>query len=221
MMKKVWKLIIVSIGIVLASTQMIQAQETGDMILNLNYSPSFPLGGFKDNIVGKTSWKSYSGDLMYHFADKWSAGLGFAYQGFEEKTPRATYSLNGSDVNGVVNTRVNMYPILAKAQYSPLGGTSAVIRPYVQLGAGLAIVDFDQYLGMYSVANRTTGRFMAQGGIGFSVPFGKLTSNGLQFGANYNYVNYDGRFTNQAGNVSKVNNLGNVSAYVGVHFMLR
>ena len=204
-----------------ASFHTAKAQEAGDMILNLNYSPSFPMGGFKDNITGKTSWKSYSGDVMYHFTDKWAGGLSFSYQGYAERVPRATYNIDGSDVNGVLNTTTDIYPILAKAQFYPLGGHSSFVRPYVQLGTGFAVVDFDQYLGMYSIAHRSTGRFMAQGGIGFSIPFGKLTSNGLQVGANYNYINYDGRFTDNAGNLSKVSKLGSVSAYIGVHFALR
>ncbi len=212
---------ILGVVMFMASFRTAKAQEAGDMILNINYNPSFPIGGFKDNVIGKSSWKGYSGDIMYHFADKWAAGLSFSYQGYEERTPRATYNINGSDVNGVLNTSVEIYPILAKAQFYPLGGKSAAIRPYVQLGTGLAVVDFNQYLGMYSTSHRSTGRFMAQGGIGVSIPFGKLTSNGLQLGANYNYVNYDGRFTDQAGNLSKVNNLGSLSAYIGVHFALR
>lgn len=220
-MKKILQLMLLGTIVFMSSFHTAKAQEAGDMILNLNYNPSFPLGGFKTNITGKTSWKGYSGDLMYHFADKWAAGLSFSYQGYEERTPRATYNIDGSDVNGVLNTTVDVYPILVKAQYYPLGGTNALIRPYIQLGTGFAVVDFNQYLGMYSIAHRSTGRYMAQGGIGFSIPFGKLTSNGLQIGANYNYINYDGRFSDAQGNISKLSNLGSLNAYVGVHFVLR
>lgn len=219
-MKKVWQLMIVGAVVFAASFQTAKAQEAGDMILNLNYNPSFPLGGFKSNITGKTSWKGYSGDVMYHFSEQWAAGLGFAYQGYDDRAARTTYNINGSDVNGVLNTTVNVYPILAKAQFYPTG-TKGAVRPYIQLGTGIAVVDFDQYLGMYSIARRSTGRFMAQGGVGVSIPFGKLTSNGLQIGANYNYINYDGRFSDAKGNISKLNNLGSVNAYIGVHFALR
>ncbi|MFT4202613.1 MAG: outer membrane beta-barrel protein [Chitinophagaceae bacterium] len=218
-MKKFWQWMLLGVGIFMASYGKVKAQEAGDMILNLDYNPSFPVGSFKDNIIGKTSWKGYGGDIMYHITDKWAAGLGFSYQGYREKTPRATYNLNGADVDGVLNTSVNEYPILAKAQFYPLG--SKAVRPYIQVGTGVAVVGFDQYLGTYSISRRSTGRYMAQGGIGFSIPFDKLTSNGLQFGAHYNYINYDGRFTDQAGNEGKVSNLGSFNAYVGVHFALR
>ncbi|QES90736.1 outer membrane beta-barrel protein [Rhizosphaericola mali] len=219
-MKRIFLLSFLMIGF-LSILSTSKAQQAGDVILDLNYNTAFPLGGFKTNVIDKNSWRGWGGDVMYYMSDKIAAGLGANYQGFQEKVPSKTYTIGNENYTGVLSSRMNITPILAKGLYSPLGGTTSPIQPYVSLGVGVGVVDFDQYLGMYSTYSQTSGRFMAQGGIGFNIPFGKLTSNGIQLGANYNYINYNESYYNDNGSEGKLHNLGNINAYIGVHFVLR
>ncbi len=191
-------------------------------MLNLNYQAGLPIGSFKNTVVDKSSWKGYGGDIMYHLNDHWGVGLAFAYQSYYEKTPRKVYNIDNTAQSMVLSTSVGISPILLKGRFYPLGGKSnAVIQPYISAGAGLGVVDFEQYQGMYGGAN-TSGRFMAQGGVGFNIPFGRLTSAGFHIGADFNYVNYNSTFYNEAGEPNlKVKSLNSVGLYAGFHFPLR
>lgn len=221
-MKKVLGIAVAALTVLAASVNTVMAQREGDLILNLNYQVGLPIGGFKDNMVGKTSWKGYSGDVLYHIDDQWAAGLYLGYQTYYEKADRKVYNI-GSDVQKsmVLANSVSVAPFYLKGRFFPLGKKHAAIQPYVNLGAGLAIVDFQPYEGWYG-SSITSGRFGAQGGVGVSIPFGRLTSAGLQIGADFNYVNYNGRFYSESGapNV-KLNALNSLGIYAGVHFPLR
>lgn len=198
-----------------------QAQKAGELNLDVNYQAGFPLGNYKNNMMDKSSWNGFNGDLLYSISDKWSAGLGISYQDYYQKNNRATYNLGGGTTeSAVLSNSIQITPVLAKAKFFPLGGSNAVVQPYIDGGVGIGVVNFDQYTGMYNTSSRTSGRFMAAGGIGLFIPFGRLTSWGANVGANYNYINYDGRFYNQSGAIEKLNNLGHLSAYVGIHIPL-
>lgn len=220
-MKKMMKIVVVGCALFLVGMQAVQAQREGDLMLSLNYQAGLPLGSFKNTMVDKSSWLGYGGDVMYHVNDHWGVGLAMAYQSYYEKTPRKVYNIGNTAQSMVLSNSVGISPILLKARYYPLGKTNSYVQPYLSAGAGLGVVDFEQYQGMYG-SSQTTGRFMAQGGLGLNIPFGKLTSAGFHIGADYNYVNYNSTFYGASGQADvKVKALNSVSIYAGVHFPLR
>ncbi len=91
-------------------------------------------------------------------------------------------------------------------------GGMGVVQPYISVGAGAGIVNFKQYLGEFAAANKTSASFVAQGGAGVYIPFGKLSASGVKLGADYNYVPYKN---------FGYNNLSSVNFHAGVFFPLR
>jgi len=93
----------------------------------------------------------------------------------------------------------------------PMGGKGTV-QPYISVGAGAGIIDFKQYLGEFTSNSKTSASFAAQGGVGVLIPFGKLSSSGINIGADYNYIPYKN---------FGYNNLSSVNFHAGVFFPLR
>lgn len=186
-MKKI-KIIIAVLGIIFFS-QSASAQK-GTFKLDLNYNYSLPVSGFKSDLVSNNSPRGFMGGLMYSFNDKLSAGLGFGFQDYYQKYPRALYPIGKSQqVSAVLSNSIQTTPVLVKAKYFPL--SASFLKPYVSLGAGANIIDFNQYLGQFSNASQTNVGFRAQGGIGLLIPFTKFSSSGINVGATYDYAPYN------------------------------
>ena len=185
-MKK-FKIILTALGIIFIS-QSVLAQKNA-FKLDVDYNYSLPVGGFKSDIVNDNSPRGFMGSLMYAFSDKISAGLGFGFQDYYQKYPRALYPLSKTqEVSAVLTNSIQTTPVLLKGEYFPLTGT--YLKPYVSLGAGANIIDFNQYLGEFGSSQTNTG-FLAQGGLGLMIPFKKFSSSGFNVGANYNYAPYN------------------------------
>ena len=185
-MKK-FKIILTALGIIFIS-QSVSAQKNA-FKLDIDYNYSLPVGGFKSDIVNDNSPRGFMGSLMYVFSDKISAGLGFGFQDYYQKYPRALYLLSKTqEVSAVLTNSIQTTPVLLKGEYFPLTGT--YLKPYVSLGAGANIIDFNQYLGEFGSSQTNTG-FLAQGGLGLMIPFKKFSSSGFNVDANYNYAPYN------------------------------
>jgi len=206
-MKTSYKIIAVLI-VGLFSTGMVQAQQ-GELMLNLNYSISSPVGSFKD-FVSKTSYRSWTGSVLYGINDKLAVGLGTGFQDFYEKYPRQTYKLDdGSDISAVLTNSVQAVPLLAQVQYKFT--PNATIQPYVSLGVGGNMILYRQYVGEFSNSKNKFG-FAARPEAGIYVPFRKGGPSGITLHADYNYmpVNYN-----------DLDNMNNWGAGIGVKFPLR
>jgi opacity protein-like surface antigen len=206
-MKTSYKIIAVLIA-GLFSAGMVQAQQ-GELTLNLNYSISSPVGSFKD-YVSKTSYRSWTGSILYGINDKLSVGLGTGFQDFYEKYPRQTYKLDdGSDISAVLTNSVQAVPLLAEVQYKFT--PNAAIQPYVALGVGGNMILYRQYVGEFDNSKSKFG-FAARPEAGIYVPFRKGGPSGLTLHADYNYmpVNYNG-----------LDNMNSWGAGIGVKFPLR
>jgi hypothetical protein len=207
-MKYIGALVILMI---VASTSA-NAQQKGILKFDLNYSYSIPLGSFKNDIISDASPRGATGALMYGINNKWSAGLQFGYQDYYQKYPRAIYKTgDNEETSAVLTNSVQTVPLIAKATFKPLGGSNALIQPYITAGTGFSIVDFRQYLGEFGGSDNSTS-FTAQAGAGIMVPFNKGGASGFSIGADYNYVAYK-----KLG----YDNLNNLSLHAGVHFPLR
>mgnify|MGYP001549805731 CR=1 FL=1 len=185
-MKK-FKIILTVLGIMFISQSVLTQKNAFKLDVDYNYS--LLVGGFKSDIVNDNSPRGFMGSLMYAFSDKISAGLGFGFQDYYQKYPRALYPLSKTqEVSAVLTNSIQTTPVLLKAEYFPLSG--AYLKPYVSLGAGVNIIDFNQYLGEFGSSQTNTG-FLAQGGLGLMIPFKKFSSSGFNVGANYNYAPYN------------------------------
>jgi len=209
-MKNLRNIIAVAV-LLIAGTYTAQAQK-GELKLDLNYNYSLPLGSFKNDFINKGSATGGNGSLQYFITDKWAVGLGAGYQNFDQKYPRALYQLDKTQtVSAVLTNSVEVTPVVAKATFLPLANKSFV-QPYITVGAGAGIVNFNQYLGEFTSTSKNSASFTAQGGAGVMIPFGKLSSSGVQIGADYSYLPY---------NNFGYKNLNTVNFHTGVFFPLR
>ncbi|HUZ58396.1 MAG TPA: outer membrane beta-barrel protein [Hanamia sp.] len=184
-MKKI-KIIIAALGIICFS-QSANAQK-GTFKLDLNYNYSLPISGFKSDLISDNSPRGFMGGLMYSFNDKLSAGLGFGFQDYYQKYPRALYPISKSqEVSAVLSNSIQTTPVILEAKYFPL--SASFLKPYVSVGAGANIIDFNQYLGEFGSGQTSVG-FRAQGGLGVMIPFTKFSSSGINVGATYDYASY-------------------------------
>lgn len=208
-MKKILSVISLPLVLILFSTS-VDAQNSGQLKMGLNYSYGLPMGSFKNDLIQNGSPRGFNGEIMYGFNKQLSAGLSVGYQNFYQKEPRAVYQTgNHQATSAVLSNSITTVPVLAKVMYLPLKG-NAVVQPYVSLGAGISFNNYDQYLGMFGSTDQKAG-FAAEGGLGVHIPFGKWSTSGLNLGANYNYVDY---------NKYGYKNFNNISLQAGVYFPL-
>ncbi len=186
--------------------------QKGQLKFDLNYNYSLPLGSFKNDIISKGSAAGGSGSIQYYLTNKFAIGLGAGYQYFDQKYPRALYSLGKTQtVSAVLSNSVEATPLIAKATFSPLAD-KGLIQPYITAGAGASIINFNQYLGEFSSNQKNSASFTAQAGAGVMIPFGKLSASGVRLGADYNYTPYKN---------FGYSNLNTVNFHAGVFFPLR
>lgn len=186
--------------------------QDGKVKINLGYDYSLPLGAFKNDFIKNGSPRGFNADILYWANPKWAIGGGVGYQDFYQKYPRDMYKLSdGSDISAVVSNSLQVIPIMAKGVYSPLGGGSSIVQPYLSAGAGINFINYSQYLGEFG-GTEASGKFTAQGGAGIKIPFGKTRENGFLLGANYNYTPY---------NKNDIKNLNTVSFQAGFQFKLK
>jgi len=204
--------IIIGVAVLLIIGSTAANAQSGQLRLDLNYNYSLPLGSFKSDLINKGSGRGFTAALQYGINNKWAAGLGVGYQDYYQKYPRAVYQLDKTQsVSAVLTNSIQVTPIMAKGTFMPMGGKGAV-QPYISVGAGAGIVDFKQYLGEFTSNSKTSASFVAQGGVGVLIPFGRLSASGVKLGADYNYVPYKN---------FGYNNLSSVNFHAGVFFPLR
>ena len=182
--------------------------------MELSYNASVPFGSFKNDYIGKTSFRGGIGELSYTFNPKFSLGLQSGYQNYYQKYGRQVYKLDGNQtVSAVLTNSMTIVPLLLRGTYYPMGtNPAAVVQPYVSAGAGVNLINYGQYMGEFGGTDASTA-FAVQGGAGIKIPFGdKIKQNGIKVGATYNFCNYN------SNNISHLNNLG-ISA--GVVFGLK
>ena len=182
--------------------------------MELSYNISSPLGSFKNDYIGKTSFCGGTGEISYTFNPKFSLGLSSGYQNYYQKYGRQVYKLDGNQtVSAVLTNSMDIVPVLLRGTFYPLGtNMTAIVQPYVSAGAGVNMINYGLYLGEFGGTQSSTS-FAAQAGAGVLVPFGRrVNQTGIKVGVTYNYSNYN------RNEISKLNNVG-ISA--GVVFGLK
>ncbi len=209
-MKKMNKFLGIAL-IFIISCGSLSAQKN-DVRVDLNYNYSFPVSGFKNDIISNSSPRGFTGDILYNINRNWSVGLYGGFQDYYQKYGRDVYDLDKNEqISAVISNSVQTTPVLAKVLFMPFGNKASFIQPYISAAAGANIIDFTQYLGEFGSEDNTVN-FAAQGGIGLSIPFGKFSASGFHFGATYNYMPYkDDGYAD----------LNNVGIEAGLHFRLK
>ena len=147
-----------------------------------------PAGDFKD-LVNKTSYMGWTGNLMYGINNKISVGLGTGFQDYYQKYPRDVYKLtSGGDISAVITNSVQTIPILAMSHYNFL--PAGKVQPYAGVGVGAVVVMYRQYLGEFDDSRNKTG-FAVRPEAGVYIPFSKYQeSAGITINAVYNYMKF-------------------------------
>ena len=177
--------------------------------MRLGYNPAMPVGSFKD-FMGKNSFRGYQGEISYPLSANLRIGLGVSFNDFYEKHPRQLYNTKDGVVSAVVSNSIQSTPILIKANYEFT--KAQAIRPYVGLGAGFNLINYNQYFGEFNDGKSAfKPAFAADAGV--NIPFNKLTrSAGINLGANFNY---------QPFKYNELKNLNSWGVHAGVYFPLR
>ena len=176
--------------------------------MEIGYSINQPLGNFKD-VVSKTSFRGFTGGITYDLTERLGIGLGVSYSDFYEKYPRQVYQMGEGAISAVISNSIQVIPVVAKAKYH--FGNAGTIRPYVAAGAGVNLLNYDQFYGEFNTS-RTAIKPAVTGEAGIKIPLGYSKQSGINIGAHYNYLpfNYDG-----------IKHLNTVGAHVSVFFPLK
>lgn len=172
--------------------------------MELGYNISTPLGSFKNDYINKTSFRGGTGEISYAINPKFSVGLNAGYQNYYQKYDRQLYKLEGDQtVSAVLTNSMDIIPVLLRGTFYPLANNaSAIVQPYVSVGAGVNLVNYGQYLGDFG-GIQSASAFAAQTGTGIQISFGKrVNQTGIKIGATYNYSNYNHN------EISKLNSIG-------------
>lgn len=168
-----------------------------------------PLGDFKD-LIDKTSYSGWTGNLMYGINNNISVGIGTGFQDYYRKYPRAVYKLSsGGDVSAVLTNSVQTIPILLIGHYNFL--PSAKVQPYAGVGVGGVVIMYRQYLGEFDDSKDKID-FAVRPEAGVFIPFRKSPeAAGITINAVYNYMKFD---------YNGLDNVSNWGVGAGLKFML-
>lgn len=159
---------------------------------DLNYQVAVPLGDFKD-VVSDVSPRGASIGISYGFTAALAAGLEIGFQDFYQKYPRTVLHEPGSDISAVVTNSIQIIPILAKAKYRLK--ESGMVQPFVGLGIGGNLVQYQKYYGQFAESSSKFG-FAARPEIGLHVPVGRAKAAGVHLAAGYNFMPHSDRDLN-------------------------
>jgi opacity protein-like surface antigen len=178
--------------------------------MTIAYNVAMPQGSLKQNI-SETSFRGGQASILYGVTDRVSIGLGTGFQDFYQKIPRQLYKLNdGSDLSAVRSYSIQTIPLLAEVKYQLTPG--AAVQPYVALGVGGNLVNFNDYLGEFTLEQQGKFGFAAKPEAGVFVPFKKAGETGFTLGASYNIMPF------KTNDFSNLNSLG---IHAGVTIPLR
>lgn len=199
----------IAICLVLGMAGMMKVQAQQDQLrVNINYNAGIPAGSFRSDAVNNTSYRGWTGSIMYGITDKLSVGLGTGYQDFYQKYPRNMYKLSdGSDISAVLTNSIQTVPVMAAAQYNFM--PHSVIQPYVGVGAGGNFIMFRQYIGEFENSRSSFG-FALRPEAGINIPVSPRF--GFNINGAYNYMPY---------NKDGINNLNSWGVGAGIKFTLQ
>jgi outer membrane protein W len=183
--------------------------QQGTLQMNANYGMAFPTGSFSKE-MSANSFRGWNANVMYGINDKFSVGLGAAFQDYYKKYPRAIYkTADGGEISAVITKSIQTIPILVQGRYNLM--PEAVVQPYVGLGAGANMVMYRKLYGQFGDTDNSL-QFVARPEAGIFIPFKKSGASGFTLGGAYNFAPY---------NRNNISNLNNFNVFAGIKFPLR
>ena len=115
-------------------------------LATFRFAAATPIGSFSSGYIDKTSFRNFSASMEWVLQSPISIGgeIGSSY--FEKRIPRTVVEDNGQTISAVQTRTLSQYPIQGFVNYR-LAPRNAMIQPYVQVSAGVSIVDFTNYYG--------------------------------------------------------------------------
>ena len=186
------------------------AQIKGKTQFDIQLNAGLPIGSLK-NAVTDVSLRGVKASILYGIDDQLAVGLGTGFQDFYQKYPRQLYTLSdGSDMSAVRSFSIQTIPVLLQAKWS--FSPEATVRPYAALGVGGNLINYDDFVGEFSLEQKTKFGFAARPEAGLYIPFRKQGESGFTIGASYNIMPF------KAG---AVNNLNHMGIHAGIAVPLR
>lgn len=187
-----------------------QAQYRGTAQAVIQYSVGIPVGSLK-NAVSETSPRGFRGALYFGINDNLALGAGTGFQDFYQKKDRDLYQLSdGSDISAVRSYSIQTIPILFESKWSFSPGKP--IQPYIGLGIGGNLINYDDYLGEFESENKTSFGFAARPHAGVYIPFRKHGESGLTISGSYSIMPFD---------TNEITNLNHIGIHAGVTLPMR
>ena len=171
------------------------------------YGVGLPMGS-QQNYVDKLGSRNFSVAFEAMFPGRFSIGGRIGHQYVSQQLPRQVYSFeDGTDVSAVQTRTLTMVPLLAIGSVY-LNDITSVFRPYLQLGAGGAYVDYARYYGTL-VDQKTGVRAALAPAVGAKFQFGKNNNLGGEIQAQYQHVFF---------NYNELENSSNLLFSVGLSY---
>ncbi|MDQ3277552.1 MAG: outer membrane beta-barrel protein [Bacteroidota bacterium] len=201
------------IGIILAGLfagLTLQAQQKGTAQAVLQYTVGIPVGSLK-NTVSETSPRGFRGAIYFGINDNLALGAGSGFQDFYQKYPRQMYQLSdGSDLSAVRSYSVQAIPILFESKWSFTPGK--VVQPFVGLGVGGNLINYNDYLGEFGSESKTAFGFAARPQAGVYIPFRKQGESGFTLSGSYSIMPFKS---------NELSNLNHIGIHAGVTIPMR
>jgi len=167
----------------------VDANAQKEVQLSVNYNVAMPMGADFKEYVSKTSFRGLQASLLYAINEKIAVGAQFSYNDFYQKYDRALYkTADGSDISTVLSNTLQTIPLLAKGTYT--FSNTGLFRPYVGLGAGVNLINYDQYFGEFKYSQQfAKPTFSADAGV--LVPVSKDQRYGVRLSTAYNFTPFN------------------------------
>lgn len=187
-----------------------QAQYRGTAQAVVQYSLGIPMGSLK-NAVSDISPRGARVALYFGINDNLAIGGGAGYQDFYQKTDRKLYQLaDGSDISAVRSYSIQAIPILFESKWNFSPGKT--IQPYVGLGIGGNLVNYNNYLGEFGSEQKSSFGFAARPHAGVYIPFRKHGESGLTVSGSYSIMPFK---------TNELSNLNHIGIHAGVTLPMR
>jgi long-subunit fatty acid transport protein len=190
-----------------------KSQQHDKLSMGIQLQAAIPTGSFNSNLVNSSTFRGASLDVLYRIAPQWKIGGAVQYQDFYQKNPRALYNLgDGSLVSGVLSNSIQTIPLMIKGMWLPMGESESAWKPFVQAGAGVNFIQYEQLLGRFTAQNNNTTKMAFQLGGGMLYDIGKRKNISAMLSAQYHIMPF---------NKLNTPNLNHLGIGIGVRFKLK
>ncbi|GAA4404621.1 hypothetical protein GCM10023187_22220 [Nibrella viscosa] len=174
--------------------------------MSAHYGVAVPMGT-QTNYINRVSPANAVVQMEWMFPQRFSLGLLSGYQYTQERLPRQVYQFDSEAISAVQTRTLTIIPAMATAAYY-FTDNAAAFRPYVQLGGGVARVNYTKFWGTLADQEARFSGAIAPA-VGFKL-FGRREGGlGLDVRAQYQQIFY---------NYAEINNNQNLLLSAGLTY---